>query len=84
MHNSMLSQRSQWTLLEEQGKQLLNDNERATMNYYISEYEHDNVSVSSLVLALLELLNTRAKVWNLLIHAQHNIKSVLFDNVCVF
>lgn len=49
-------------MLEEQARHLLNEQERATMGYYLDEYKENNISVDSLVMALFELLNTHAKV----------------------
>ena len=49
-------------LLEEQARHLLNEQERATMAYYLEEYRGGSVSVDALVMALFELLNTHAKV----------------------
>ncbi|XP_008578628.1 PREDICTED: whirlin-like, partial [Galeopterus variegatus] len=48
-------------LLEEQARHLLNEQERATMSYYLDEYRSGGVSVEALVMALFELLNTHAK-----------------------
>ncbi|KAM5329570.1 whirlin isoform 2-T2 [Glossophaga mutica] len=48
-------------LLEEQARHLLNEQERATMAYYLEEYRGGSVSVDALVMALFELLNTHAK-----------------------
>nr|XP_031533315.1 whirlin isoform X2 [Vicugna pacos] len=48
-------------LLEEQARRLLNEQERATMAYYLEEYRRGSVSVEALVMALFELLNTHAK-----------------------
>nr|XP_058158479.1 whirlin isoform X7 [Dasypus novemcinctus] len=48
-------------LLEEQARQLLNEQERATMAYYLEEYRGGSVSVEALVMALFELLDTHAK-----------------------
>ncbi len=45
-----------------QARQLLNENERGTMNYYLTEYQKGHVAVDSLVLALSQLFNTQAKV----------------------
>ncbi|XP_014320362.1 whirlin isoform X6 [Myotis lucifugus] len=50
-------------LLEEQARHLLNEQERATMAYYLEEYRGGSVSVEALVMALFELLNTHAKQW---------------------
>ncbi|XP_032020850.1 whirlin isoform X5 [Hylobates moloch] len=48
-------------LLEEQARHLLNEQERATMAYYLDEYRGGSISVEALVMALFELLNTHAK-----------------------
>ncbi|XP_023793705.1 whirlin, partial [Cyanistes caeruleus] len=48
-------------MLEEQARHLLNEQERATMGYYLDEYKEGNISVDALVMALFELLNTQAK-----------------------
>uniref|UniRef100_A0A452RVE2 Whirlin n=1 Tax=Ursus americanus TaxID=9643 RepID=A0A452RVE2_URSAM len=48
-------------LLDEQARHLLNEQERATMAYYLEEYRGGSVSVEALVMALFELLNTHAK-----------------------
>ncbi|XP_032721585.1 whirlin isoform X2 [Lontra canadensis] len=48
-------------LLEEQARHLLNEQEQATMAYYLDEYRGGSVSVEALVTALFELLNTHAK-----------------------
>ncbi|XP_064234696.1 whirlin isoform X2 [Aotus nancymaae] len=48
-------------LLEEQARHLLNEQEHATMAYYLDEYRGGSVSVEALVMALFELLNTHAK-----------------------
>ncbi|XP_053420743.1 whirlin isoform X2 [Nycticebus coucang] len=48
-------------LLEEQARHLLNEQERATMAYYLDEYRSGSVSLEALVMALFELLNTHAK-----------------------
>ena len=49
-------------MIQEQAFNLLNENERGTMNYYLAEYHKGHVSIDALVLALFELLNTHAKV----------------------
>ncbi|XP_064649030.1 whirlin-like isoform X3 [Lineus longissimus] len=59
MYNPTASQ--QWGMIEEQSRQLLNETERGTLNYYLNEYQKDHVTVDALVLALFELLNTHAK-----------------------
>uniref|UniRef100_A0A8C5X9T0 Whirlin n=1 Tax=Malurus cyaneus samueli TaxID=2593467 RepID=A0A8C5X9T0_9PASS len=48
-------------MLEEQARHLLNEQERATMGYYLDEYKEGHISVDALVMALFELLNTQAK-----------------------
>ncbi|NXJ61832.1 WHRN protein, partial [Rostratula benghalensis] len=48
-------------MLEEQARHLLNEQERATMAYYLDEYKEGNISVDALVMAFFELLNTHAK-----------------------
>ena len=62
MHSSMSNKQTQWGMVEEKGRSLLNDDERTTMNYYLNEYQQGQIRVDSLVLALLQLLNTQAKV----------------------
>ncbi|XP_051835440.1 whirlin isoform X9 [Antechinus flavipes] len=48
-------------VLEEQARHLLNEQERATMGYYLDEYKENNIHVDALIMALFELLNTQAK-----------------------
>ncbi|XP_069465784.1 whirlin [Ambystoma mexicanum] len=48
-------------MLEEKARHLLNEQERATMGYYLDEYKENNISIDALVMALFELLNTHAK-----------------------
>ncbi|XP_072487826.1 whirlin isoform X2 [Notamacropus eugenii] len=48
-------------ILEEQARHLLNEQERATMGYYLDEYKENNIHVDALIMALFELLNTQAK-----------------------
>ncbi|XP_072096053.1 whirlin isoform X1 [Mobula birostris] len=48
-------------MLDEQARHLLNEQEQATMAYYLNEYTESNISVQALVMALFELLNTHAK-----------------------
>uniref|UniRef100_A0A8C8SND9 Whirlin n=1 Tax=Pelusios castaneus TaxID=367368 RepID=A0A8C8SND9_9SAUR len=48
-------------MLEEQARHLLNEQERATMAYYLDEYKETHISIDSLIMALFELLNTHAK-----------------------
>ncbi|XP_013420098.2 uncharacterized protein LOC106180619 [Lingula anatina] len=59
LNNTMHS--AQRGMIEEQARQLLNDNERGTMNYYLNEYNTGHIGVEALALALFELLNTQAK-----------------------
>ena len=62
MHNSISGQATQVGLLKEHARQLLKEQERTCMNYYLQEYSTEAMSVEALVLALVELLNTPAKV----------------------
>lgn len=62
MHSSMSNKQTQRGMIEEQARNLLNSSERTTMNYYLSEYQQGNIEVEALSLALIELLNTDAKV----------------------
>ncbi|XP_038601357.1 whirlin isoform X2 [Tachyglossus aculeatus] len=48
-------------MLEEQARHLLNEQERATLAYYLDEYKENNIPVDALVMAFFELLNTHAK-----------------------
>ncbi|XP_059850035.1 whirlin-like isoform X4 [Hypanus sabinus] len=48
-------------MLDEQARHLLNEQEQATMAYYLNEYTESNIGVQALVMALFELLNTHAK-----------------------
>ncbi|XP_074067856.1 whirlin isoform X4 [Macrotis lagotis] len=57
--NSMVNQTR--VILEEQARHLLNEQERATMGYYLDEYKENNIHVDALIMALFELLNTQAK-----------------------
>ncbi|KAK1212825.1 WHRN protein, partial [Pygoscelis papua] len=59
MLSSMVNQTR--VMLEGQARHLLNEQERATMGYYLDEYKEGNISVDALVMALFELLNTHAK-----------------------
>lgn len=68
MHAAMSSQHTSRSLLEEHARSLLNEDERSTISYYLQQYESGHVSVDSLVLALMELLNTDAKVSCFIVH----------------
>ncbi|KAF6034196.1 DFNB31 [Bugula neritina] len=50
-----------YAVVEEQARNLLNDNERGTLKFYLDEYNKSYVSVEALVAALKELFNTQAK-----------------------
>ncbi|XP_074655766.1 whirlin-like [Tubulanus polymorphus] len=52
---------SQWAMIDAQAQQLLNETERDTLRYYLTEYQREHVTIDSLMLALFELLNTHAK-----------------------
>ncbi|XP_077987158.1 whirlin-like [Glandiceps talaboti] len=60
MWNTSLSTQS-WSMMEEQARHLLNENERGTMKYYLDEYQNGHISIDDLVMALFELLNTHSK-----------------------
>ena len=51
-----------WSMIEDQAKHLLNENEKGTMMYYLGEYQRDLIDIDALVQALFELFNTHAKV----------------------
>nr|KAG5705752.1 hypothetical protein BaRGS_027411 [Batillaria attramentaria] len=58
---SAMPMRSQHDVLEDQARVLLNNEEQATLRYYLAEYSRNNIRVPGLVSALVELLNTGAK-----------------------
>ncbi|ESO96044.1 hypothetical protein LOTGIDRAFT_116246 [Lottia gigantea] len=60
MLNSMA--RTQWDMIEEQSRILLNETEQATLRYYLTEYQRNSIMIDGLVFALFELLNTQAKM----------------------
>ncbi|CAH1787596.1 unnamed protein product [Owenia fusiformis] len=60
MLNSSMSGQH-WGMIQEQARLLLNENEKGTMNYYVTEYQKGLIPVEGIVMALLELLNTHAK-----------------------
>ena len=49
-------------LITEQARQILNENELGTLDYYLEEYSQGYITVSAFALALFDLLNTPAKV----------------------
>lgn len=49
--------------LEQQAYMLLTEPERQTMAYYLQEYHEGHIGVQPLTMALFELFNTHAKVW---------------------
>ena len=59
---SAMSTRSQYDILEDQARVLLNSEEQATLRYYLAEYSRDVIKVPGFVSALMELFNTGAKV----------------------
>ena len=70
VHQSLFTQpavASQWGMLDEQARQLLNPDEQDTMTYYLTQYQDGHINVKQVVLALMQLLNTHAKVraWDL-------------------
>ena len=64
MHSSTTSTagRTQWGLLEERARHVLNPGEQETLHYYLNQYSDKHITVHALMLALLQLLNTQAKV----------------------
>ena len=53
---------TQKNLITEQARQILNENELGTLDYYLEEYSQGYITVSAFALALFDLLNTPAKV----------------------
>ena len=49
-------------IMNEVAESLLTKSEMTTFTYYITRYEHNQISVESLVESLLKLLNTEKKV----------------------
>jgi hypothetical protein len=62
MHTSLQTQKPQYGLVEERSRHLLNDSERETLRYYLTEYSQCHLTAVDLATALLKLLNTQAKV----------------------
>ncbi|KAL8598162.1 hypothetical protein ACOMHN_043233 [Nucella lapillus] len=58
---SAMSTRSQYDVVEEQARELLNREEQATLRYYLAQYSRGGVTVPGFVAALRELFNTGAK-----------------------
>ncbi|XP_054770143.2 whirlin-like [Lytechinus pictus] len=61
MYNKSMAGVQNWSMLEDQSKTLLSENERGTMMYYLEEYQHNTITVEGLVMALFELFDTHAK-----------------------
>lgn len=53
---------SKWDMIEEQASLHLNENEQATLRYYMKGYKHGQITLDGLVMALMQLLNTHSKV----------------------
>ena len=65
MHNTTGSSKhmaSNWGMLDNQAQQLLSPQEQETMSYYLKQYEAAYIDVKQCVMALMQLLNTHAKV----------------------
>ncbi|KAJ8038617.1 Whirlin [Holothuria leucospilota] len=60
MYSSMMKTQG-WSMIEEQARYFLNENERGTMMFYLKEYQNKNINVDALVLGLFEILNTHSK-----------------------
>ncbi|XP_070175676.1 whirlin-like [Littorina saxatilis] len=59
---SAMSTRSQYDIVEDQARVLLNTEEQATLRYYLAEYTREVIRVPGLAFALAELFNTGAKL----------------------
>lgn len=62
MYNKSMAGVQNWSMLEDQSRNLLSENERGTMMYYLEEYQRNTITVEALVMALFELFDTHAKV----------------------
>ncbi|XP_793549.4 whirlin isoform X1 [Strongylocentrotus purpuratus] len=61
MYNKSMAGVQNWSMLEDQSRNLLSENERGTMMYYLEEYQRNTITVEALVMALFELFDTHAK-----------------------
>lgn len=61
MYSSMMKTQG-WSMIEEQARYFLNENEKGTMMFYLKEYQNKHINVDSLVSGLFEILNTHSKV----------------------
>ena len=80
MYSKSLAGVQNWSMLEDQARNLLSENERGTMMYYLEEYQHSTITVEALVMALFELFNTHAKVSSILSFHQLLKFSFLFHS----
>jgi len=63
MLRSSTGQTAQLSIVNERARRLLpNDNDAASLNYFVTTYVSGHVTVEALVVALRELLNTKRKV----------------------
>ncbi|ELT89862.1 hypothetical protein CAPTEDRAFT_82749, partial [Capitella teleta] len=62
MHTSLQTQKTQYALIEDRSRHLLNDSERETLKYYLAEYSQGHLTAADLATTLLKLLNTQAKM----------------------
>lgn len=63
MHDQYSGQPSH-VMMNDKAKSLLNESEYKTFTYYITQYKQHKLKVEDLVIALIEVLDTRAKVCN--------------------
>lgn len=67
--------------LEQQAYMLLTEPERQTMAYYLQEYHEGHIGVQPLTMALFELFNTHAKVWQQQ-RAKKEVGDITFKKLC--
>ena len=65
---------SQKSLITEQARQVLNENELGTLDYYLEEYCKGYITISAFALALFDLFNTPSKVCRIQGRADSHIK----------
>jgi hypothetical protein len=64
MLRSLTGQTAQLSIVDERARRLLSDeNEAASVNYYVAQYVSGHVTVEALVFSLGKLLNSKRKVW---------------------
>ena len=73
---------TQKNLITEQARQILNENELGTLDYYLEEYSQGYITVSAFALALFDLLNTPAKVCFVLLCSRMHSLSFMQPRLC--